>query len=301
MSVVVLGSINSDGVVRVPRLPLPGETIRGSDFETYPGGKGANQAVAAARMGAQTSLVGRVGRDGIGAYLIEELRSSGVDVGSIGDDMEATTGLALITVAADGSNTIVTVGGANHRVASEELHAFELLVSSATIVLVQLEIPMEAVTTAVEISSAEGVDVMLDPSPVREIGDDLCGKLAWITPNELEAQALSGVADPKEAARILRDRGARNVVVTLGERGAYHLGPDGEAHVFAPKVDVVDTVGCGDAFNGTLAALLDAGEPVDAALRWACAGGAIAATREGAFPSLPTRAEVGALLDRGYL
>jgi ribokinase len=298
MSVLVLGSINSDGVVKVPRLPLSGETIRATGFETYLGGKGANQAVAAARIGAPTSLVGRVGRDGIGADLIEELRSSGVDVGGVGGDMEATTGLALITVAADGTNTIVTVGGANHHVGSEELHAFELLLQTASVVLVQLEIPIEAVTTAVEIAHAEGVRVMLDPSPVRELPDELYGKLAWITPNELEARALTGTAVPEEAAEILRGRGVRDVVVTLGARGAYHLGSDGGSYIEAPSVTAVDTVACGDAFSGTLAARLDAGEPVPDALRWACAGGAIAATREGAFPSLPTRQEVGDLLDR---
>jgi ribokinase len=219
MSVLVFGSINSDGVVKVPRLPHSGETIRATDFETYPGGKGANQAVASARIGAPTSLVGRVGRDGIGAYLIEELRSSGVDVGGVGGDMEATTGLALITVAADGSHTIVTVGGANHRVGSEELHAFELLISTASIVLVQLEIPIDAVTTAVDIANTESVDVMLDPAPVRELPDDLYGKLAWITPNEHEARALTGSDEPERAAAILHERGVPDVVVTLGARG----------------------------------------------------------------------------------
>lgn len=296
MSVVVIGSINSDLVLRVPRLPKPGETIKATSYETYPGGKGANQAVAATRMGAPTTLIGRVGRDGVGVDLIEELREAGVDVGGISGDMDENTGLALITVASGGENTIVTLGGANHTAGTEELHALELALVNARILLVQLEIPMDVVTTAVELARAEGVTVVLDPAPVQPLDDDLYAGLDWITPNEHEAEVLTGAADPAEAARILHDRGVRHVAVTVGSRGCRYLGPDGPLEVPAPAVDAVDTVACGDAFNGVLAARLHAGEPIAETLRWATVGGALAARRPGAFPSLPTREEVEAAL-----
>lgn len=298
MSVLVLGSINADLVLRTPRLPRSGETIRATSVARYPGGKGANQAVAAARMGAQVHLVGRVGNDAAGAELLEALRGEGIDTSGVAIDDEEQTGTALITVSEGGDNTIVTSGGANHRVDRAELDAFEGMLPGARVVLVQLEIPIQAVDAAVRSAASAGVAVVLDPAPVRELPDDLYRCATWITPNEHEAAELTGMEDPEKAALELRKRGVENAVVTLGERGCLYIGPAGTFEIPAPKVTAVDTVACGDAFNGALGAHLSGGEDtVDALLR-ACAAGAAAATRQGAFPSLPGRRQMEDLLDQ---
>jgi ribokinase len=294
MSVVVLGSINADLVLSVPALPRPGETIRATDIGTYPGGKGANQAVAAARMGAETTLIGRVGDDASGRTLREALEADDVDVTSVHIDPEVPTGTALITVAATGENTIVTSGGANHRVGRREIDALRAALDGARVLLVQLEIPMDVVVEAVRLASDAGVSVVLDPAPTRELPDDLFPLLSWITPNETEGQALCGTADARVAARGLRDRGVANAVVTAGARGCVYAGAAGELEVPAPVVDAVDTVACGDAFAGALAAQLVADVAAPDALRFACAAGALAATQPGASASLPTAAAVRA-------
>ncbi len=288
MSVVVLGSINADVVLNVPALPRPGQTIRATDASTFPGGKGANQAVAAARMGARTKLIGRVGDDASGRTLRDALAAEGVDVTSVHIDPEAPTGTALITVAANGENTIVTSGGANHRVGRRELDALRAALDGASVLLVQLEIPMDAVAGAVRLADDADVPVMLDPAPAAPLADDLLTRLAWITPNETEAAALCGTTDPRAAARLLHERGVTNAVVTTGERGCVYAGDAGELEVLSPEVDAVDTVACGDAFNAALAAQLVAGASVHEALRFACAAGALAATTAGAAASLPT-------------
>jgi ribokinase len=289
--IVVLGSINADLVLTVPRLPISGETIRATGLATYPGGKGANQAVAAARMGAEVQLVGRIGDDGAGRMLRDALETDGIDTSSVHIDPDAPTGSALITVADDGSNTIVTVGGANHRVGQRELDAVRAALDGASLLLVQLEIPMDAVIGAVQLAAQAGVAVMLDPAPVTQLPDELWSRLAWITPNEHEASALVG-SSGMDAARALRDRGIANAVVTLGDRGCVYAGAEGELAVDAPKVDAIDTVACGDAFNGALAASVDAGADIPKALYIACAAGALAATRAGAYSSLPLAADV---------
>jgi ribokinase len=297
MTVVVLGSINADVVLNVPTLPRPGETIRATQAATFPGGKGANQAVAASRMGAQTVLIGRVGDDASGRTTRASLETDGVDVTSVHIDPDVPTGTALITVAADGQNTIVTSGGANHRVGRRELDALRAALDHATVFVVQLEIPMDVVVEAVSLATTAGVLVMLDPAPVAPLTDPLLAQLSWITPNETEAHALTGVADPSEAARALHERGVANAVVTTGEHGCVVAGPDGALASYAPPtVTAVDTVACGDAFTGALAAELAGGVAAADAIRSACAAGALAATRRGAQPSLPTLDEVRRLL-----
>jgi ribokinase len=301
MTVLVLGSINTDLVLQTPRLPRPGETIRAAGSATHPGGKGANQAVAAARMGAGVELVGRVGDDAAGIGLLESLRAAGVGVDGIGRDPGAPTGTALITVAADGSNTIVTSGGANHSVGPEELAAFSQRLPGAGVVLVQLEIPLDVVEAALQMAHAAGVPVVLDPAPVRELPPDLLRLLSWITPNDHEAADLTGMRDPRDAATDLHERGTDHAVVTLGSQGCLYVGLDGTYDIEAPNVDAVDTVACGDAFNGALGARLAMGDEPRDALRWAVGAGALAATREGASTSIPSRSAVEALLDHGDL
>ncbi len=303
VSVLVLGSINLDLVVEAPRLPAPGETLRGTAFHTSPGGKGANQAVAAARQGAATRLIGRVGADDFGEQLVEAIRAAGVRVSAINIDRDAPTGVALITVADSGENTIVTVKGANGNVGREELDVLDRVRLQSLILLMQLEIPVRVATAAAESAREAGLIVILDPAPVTDLPDDLLANVSWITPNEIETEALTGI-DPSdsdraaEAARALRSRGVERVAVKLGPRGCVYLGPEGAISVPAPKVDAIDTVAAGDAYNGALAASLVGGHDVEGALRRACAAGALAATRRGALPSLPTRAEVEAALGK---
>jgi ribokinase len=295
MSVVVLGSINADLVLNVPTLPRPGETMRATNAATFAGGKGANQATAAARMGASTTLIGRVGDDASGRMLRGALEADGVDVTSVHIDPEAPTGTALITVADDGANTIVTSAGANHRVGVRELDSLRAALEQARVLLVQLEIPIDVVQRAVALAREAGVTVVLDPAPVRSLPDDLVAQLDWITPNQTEAASLCGTDDPVEAAGLLHERGVRHAVVTIGEQGCVYRGPSGELAVPAPRVVAVDTVACGDAFNGALAARLAAGAGVEEALATACSAGAIAATRAGAGAALPTLADVRTL------
>lgn len=301
MSIVVIGSINADLALSTDRLPLPGETVRASSFVTYPGGKGANQAVAASRLGADVHLVGRVGGDAMGTSLIAALDESRVDTSGVSVDANASTGTALITVASNGENTIVTSGGANHRVGDEELETLDRLLSGASMLLVQLEIPMDVVQRAVRRAADARVPVMLDPAPIAELPASTLRDVTWITPNEHEAQALSGsaVSDDTGAARAaadLRARGVEHVVITMGTRGSLYAGPDGDLRLEAPAVAAIDTVACGDAFNGALAVALTGGREIEAALRFACAAGAAAATIAGAYPSMPTLRKVEALL-----
>ncbi len=301
MSVLVLGSINLDLVVEAPRLPAPGETLIATAFHTSPGGKGANQAVAAARQGAPTQLIGRVGTDDFGDQLVEAIRAAGVRVSAINIDRDAPTGMALICVDPSGQNTIITVKGANGNVGREELELLDRLRLQTIVLLIQLEIPMAVVTAAAEAAREAGVIVVLDPAPVAELPDALLQNVSWITPNETETTTLTGIepSDEEQAVRaadVLRARGVHRVVITLGERGCLYSGPDETLFVPAPKVEAIDTVGAGDAFNGALAASIVIGRDVGGALRSACAAGAIACTRRGALPSLPTAAEVEAAL-----
>jgi len=301
--IFVFGSINIDLVVTAPRLPLAGETLRGTSFFTSPGGKGANQAVAAARLGAAVAIVGAVGDDDFGARLVASLADAGVDTSGIGIDPAAPTGVACIVVAATGENVIVTAGGANHRVGRGELHRLDERLPDASVLLVQLEIPVDVVAAAIRRAHARGVTVVLDPAPVTEVPDAVLTDVDWITPNVVETEALTGIApltetDARRAAGVLRDRGVDHVAITLGAEGCYYAGAEGSFRVDAPSVAVVDTVAAGDAFNGALAASLDAGADVTTALERAVAAGALATTKPGAQPSMPTGAEVDALIAR---
>jgi ribokinase len=287
--IVVFGSINTDLVVRVDRLPLQGETLGAGTFTIVPGGKGANQAVGVHRLGADVRLIGRIGDDELGRRAVALL---GIDTTHVSTDPDEPTGVALITVAEDGGNTIVTAGGANHRVGDRELAALEHSLPQADFLLIQLEVGMHAVEGAVAMARAASVPVMLDPAPVATLGRSVLDGLDWITPNQTEAEALTGRTDAAQAARVLLDAGVANVVVTLGADGCLY---NGELHIAAPKVDVVDTVASGDAFNAALAVALTEHRPIEEALRFATAAGAAAAMKPGAHPSLPAREDVDRL------
>ena len=303
MTVIVFGSINMDLVAHVPHLPAPGETLTGGAFATLPGGKGANQAVACARLGAPTCMVGRVGEDVFGAALLESLKSRGVETSGV-CVQPGPSGLALINLDAAGENTIVIIPGANVGVAVTDLIRLGSALDQARLLLLQLEVRLEAVRAAAQLAHDRGIPVILDPAPARPLPEELYRLVDVLTPNEREAAVLAGVpVDGPEAAgraaRLLLRRGPRRVVVKLGGRGAFAV--DGESGRYFPAfpVKAVDTVAAGDAFNGGLAAALAEDRPFDEAVRWGMAAGALAVTRPGAQSAMPDRQELLALLASG--
>lgn len=304
MAIVVFGSINMDLVVRTPRLPAPGETLTGHAFFTAPGGKGANQAVACARLGAPTRMIGRVGDDVFGAALLAGLHADGIDTSGVIAQAGISSGTAAIAVNDAAENTIIIVPGANGQVGADDLARLEPALAGARALLLQLEVPLAAVMAAAQLARARGVAVILDPAPAQPLPAELYATCDIITPNEVEAGMLVGfpidsIEAAARAAAELLARGARTAIIKMGARGAYWH--DGSSGGFVPvfKVAAIDTVAAGDAFNGGLAAALDAGLPFAEAVRWGMAAGAISTTRVGAQPSLPTRAEVLALLAAG--
>ena len=297
MSVVVFGSINMDLVVRTPRFALPGETLTGRTFFTAPGGKGANQAVAAARLGAPTFMVGRVGGDVFGDALIASLQASGVHTDAVFKDTSQPSGTALITVDDRAENQIIIVPGANGQMGEQDLERMHQVLGSSGVLLLQLETPMPGVIAAARLARQHGLVVVLDPAPAVPLPDELYQTIDWITPNESEAALLVGfpVSDEssaRQAANVLHQRGVDNVVIKMGARGAFWSHPAGDQLLPPFRVQPVDTVAAGDAFNGALAAGLEAGLLPAEALRRACAVGAISTTRPGAQPSMPTLSEL---------
>jgi ribokinase len=301
MSVVVFGSINMDLVVRTPRFPDPGETMTGRNFFTAPGGKGANQAVAASRLGLQTRMVGRVGADVFGPALIQSLQASGVNTEGVLIDPQQPSGTALITVDDSAENSIIIIPGANGAVSESDLARLEDALEGARFLMLQLEIPLGMVVTAAHLAHKRGVKVILDPAPARRLPKEFYDDIDIITPNEGEASALSGVAvqgpeDAAKAAASFLACGVRNAVIKLGSKGVFWSNGKEQLYVPAYKVKAVDTVAAGDAFNGGFVAGLDEGLSMAEALKWAAAGGALSTTKEGAQPSMPDRATLMAFL-----
>lgn len=300
--IAVVGSLNMDLVIRSPRIPQPGETILGSDFQTIPGGKGANQAVAAARLGAQVSMVGRLGNDAFAGVLLQNLAAAQVDCTNIQNDHGAATGVALIVVDEQGENSIVVASGANMRVSAQDVTAARSAITSAQVLVLQLEIPDAAVLRAAQIARENSVMVILNPAPARELPDELIPLVDVLVPNEGEANLLSGMhgaaqEPPERAAAMLLSRGAGAVVVTLGKNGAFLTNGEYDGHyVEAFQVNAVDTTAAGDAFMAGLAVSLGEGNTLVEAVRWGNACGALAAMRFGAQTSAPSRDEVEQLL-----
>ena len=297
----MLGGINMDLVTYSDRFPGVGETVAGERFLTYAGGKGANQAVAAARMGARTGMVGRVGGDLFGPQLVDGLRSEGIDVSWVSVAPGESSGIASISIDGTGQNRIVQVLGANSACGAEQTAAVGAALLGADILMLQLEVPMEVSLAAARTARAEGKTVILDPGPVRAMPPALLRFCSIITPNETEAEAIVGfpVNDRDSAARAaesLLSRGAESAVVKLGSQGAYYASAESSGFQAAFSVRAVDTVAAGDAFNGALAVCLAEGMPLAEAARVACAAGALAVTTTGAQDSMPTRASVDALL-----
>ena len=305
--VVVVGSINIDLVANTNRIPVEGETVLGSDFQIHPGGKGANQAVAVARLGHPVSMIGRLGDDAFGAQLRAHLESAGVDVAGV-TTTPGTSGVAVIIVGQKGENCIVITPGANALLTPKDLDTHIEIIRSAGVVLTQLEIPIETVQHLAKICTREKVPLILDPAPAKEIPQSLFEDVEWFTPNETEAaffaESSNGSADtsdPAAMAKTLMARGVKGVVLKLGARGAFMASRHGPAKLLNSfPVNAVDTTAAGDAFNGAFAtALLMQMGPLESA-RFAAAAAAISVTRPGAQPSMPAMADVKQLLERSH-
>ena len=301
MKSVVFGSINMDLVVTTPQLPKPGETLTGHTYFTAPGGKGANQAVAAARLGAETVMVGRVGNDAFAEPLVENLAQNGVDTAAVQADPSVSSGVALIQVEDSGENTIVIIPGSNGTVGEADVARLATVLATGDLLLLQLEVPLDAVIAAAIYADQTGATIVLDPAPAREIPDLLIKMVDLITPNETEAEILTGITvsdreSAQAAAQVLLDRGAKNVLVKLGADGAIFADGETMTHVPAFPVKAIDTVAAGDASNGGIAAGLCAGLPLAEALTWGMAAGGLATTKRGAQEAMPTREEMLALL-----
>lgn len=296
--VCIVGSINMDLVVRTPRLPAPGETLMGGPFARFPGGKGANQAVAAARAGASVAIIGAVGDDEHGMAMRKTLADNAVDVSRVATHVHAATGVALITVDDGGENTIVVAPGANAAVSPAAVASASDAIVDADVLLAQLEVPLESVAKAASIARAAKTRVMLNAAPARTLPRDLLALLDVLIVNRGEAALIAGrpaAEDPELLAKMLQERGVPEIVITLGGDGALHAG-ERATRVPAFHVEPVDTVGAGDAFAGAFAAGIASNMPTETALRFAAAAGALATTKQGAIPSLPTRDAIMQLL-----
>jgi ribokinase len=302
MSICVFGSLNIDLIMRSPRFPQPGETLGGHGFEIIPGGKGGNQAIAAARLGSTVHMVGRVGADNFGEQLLVTLQQQNVSTDSIFIDPGIHSGIAMITVADNGENQILLAAGANGKVDESDVKRLIPLLKECRVLLLQLEIPIPSVLAAAQVAHQAGVLVILDPAPVPALfPTELYQYIDVLTPNQTEAAQLVGfsvqsIADAERAALTLQQKGIKHVIVTLGNQGAIALINNILTRIPAFSVTVVDTTAAGDAFNGALAAALDQDQNWPTALRWATAAGAMTSTCFGAQPALPSLEKLKQLL-----
>jgi ribokinase len=296
-NILVVGSSNTDMIIRVPRIPKPGETVLGGEFAMASGGKGANQAVAAARAGGRVTFIARVGDDVFGSRALENFKADGIDTKFIVRDGSAPSGVALINVGSDGENAISVASGANAGLSEDDVADAAAAFDTANILLMQLETPPGTVLAGAREARKRGLPVMLNPAPARPLDDELVGLVSILTPNAPEAESLTGVSVSGEsgvrrAADILRQRGPRVVVITLGDRGCFASSRDFEGFVPAFAVTAVDTTAAGDVFNGALAVALAEESGLAESLRFASAAAAVSVTRRGAQPSAPARGEI---------
>ncbi len=304
-AIAVVGSLNVDVSLSVPRFVKPGETLRASALEIGPGGKGLNQAIAAARLGGRVHMIGRVGVDPFAAVAFDALADAGVDATHVESLVGERTGVATITVdESTGQNQIAVAGGANKKVSVEHVRDALSVFRASGVLLVQLELPPETIDAALELARANHVRTVLDPAPVRALSDETLELVDVLTPNETEAESLSGVKihgveSAAAAGARLQERTRGDVVVTLGAAGCVWVHATGFEHVPAPRVRALDTTGAGDAFNGALAVALARGEPLSRALRGAVRAGSAATLKRGAAAAMPTPADLLALPEVG--
>lgn len=301
--IVVVGSSNMDLVVKSSRIPVVGETILGGDFLMVPGGKGANQAVAAARLGAHVHFVARLGDDMFGRRSLENFKEAGVDTTHVTLSAEAPSGVALIMVDAHGNNVIVVASGANALLSPDDVHKAESDIASAGAVVTQLESPLETVQATAQLAHAAGVPFVLDPAPAQPLGPELLKLVDVLTPNETEAQILTGIevtdeASGRAAAEELLSAGVKTVILTMGAQGFLLVNREKVEFVNAREVVAVDSTAAGDAFTGSLAVGMAQGQSLSEAGAFANCVAALSVTRMGAQPSMPTRQEVGDFMRR---
>ncbi|NET70865.1 MAG: ribokinase [Sphaerospermopsis sp. SIO1G2] len=294
MKTIVFGSINIDLVTTTPRLPLPGETLTGNSFFTTPGGKGANQAVALAKLGIPTQMIGRVGNDNFGVELIKNLQKYDIQTENILIDENISSGVAVITVDQKGENNIIVIPGANGKINQDDVNKLIPCLTQTKLLLLQLEIPVETVILAAQKAKESNVQVILDPAPAQILPDKIYPLIDIITPNEIEASQLVGlkVNDAEtaaKAAKILLQRGVKCAIIKLGKKGVYCATPQESFYIPVFSVNTVDTVAAGDAFNGGLAAALFEGKSLREAVIWGAATGALATTKLGAQSSFPDK------------
>jgi ribokinase len=298
MSIVVIGSINTDLIIQVPRFARQNETILGSGSYTISqGGKGANQAVAAVAAGLPVSMIGKVGADAFGDGAIESLRDAGVNCDSVMRTPDHSTGLATIFLDPDGNNSITVAPGANAQITTADIQASRDIISAAKIVMLQLEIPLATVREAAQLASESGALVILDPAPAPDTTLDFLDFIDYLTPNEVEAESMTGISTnsptgPERIATELLEMGARNVALTLGDRGSYIANKESGVQLTARKVSAVDTTGAGDAFNGYLATALAKGFDFIEAAKIASAAASLSVTRPGARANQPNWEDV---------
>ncbi len=297
MSIVVVGSSNTDMIIKVAHLPLPGETILGGEFTKAAGGKGANQAVAAARAGGEVNFIARVGDDIFGESAINGFMEDNINVDWVLKDAEAPSGVAQIFVADDGENCIAVASGANARLSVEDIENARDVIESADILLTQLETPVETISKAISIARENGKTVILNPAPAQPLPDELLAKLSVITPNETEAELLTGVEVVDEASAAvatasLKEKGVESVIITMGSKGAF-VDHDNEQYMVPGfMVEAVDTTAAGDTFNGALTVALSQKKNFKDAVKFANAAAALSVTKLGAQPSVPSLDEI---------
>ena len=296
-SIIVVGSSNTDMVIQTNKFPVPGETLLGGKFFLFPGGKGANQAVAAARLGGLVTFIAKVGNDIFGEQALQQFKNEGILTEFIISDPSNPSGVALITVDAKGENTIVVAQGANGALTSEDIQKANKEFENTSIVLMQLEIPLDAVIHTAKLATQHGKKVILNPAPARQLPDTLLKELFIITPNESETEVLLGIEITNmnavhTAAKKLHDKGVAHVIITLGSEGAYLYNAEGGQHIPTTKVKPVDSTAAGDVFNGALAVAISEGKSVSEAIQFANRAAAISVTRMGAQASAPFRNEL---------
>lgn len=300
--ITVIGSLNMDLIVSAPHIPVPGETIIGGEFGTAAGGKGANQAVAAARLGGAVTMVGRVGDDAYGRAQLAGLQAEGINTTFVAVDRNAHTGVALITVASESAqNSIVVSPGANWALSAADVEAATAAIAGADIILLQLETPLEVIERAIAIAAAHNVPVLLNPAPARPLPPQVLKQITYFIPNENETafytgRSITDIDSATEAAETLQKMGLEVVILTLGNQGALLHTQEMSRHVPAYPVEAVDTTAAGDAFVGGFAVATASGRPLPEAVRFGVMAGALAVTKAGAQPSLPGREAVEKLL-----
>ncbi len=295
--IMVVGSLHMDLTVKTERIPQIGETVLGKHFTMSPGGKGANQAVAAAKLGADVTLVGRVGADMLGKKLIENAKERRIDTSYIVEDRETATGVALIIVDEEGNNVIAVASGADMKCCHQDIDRADKIIRSSEVLSIQLEIPLRVVEYAIDKAFREGVKVILNPSPAQQLSDDLLRKVHILTPNEAEAEVLSGrkvtgVRAAKMVSEKIRESGVENVIVTLGKNGAVMATEEETVHIRGIEVNTVDATGAGDAFCGALAVAISSGKDLKEAAMYSNCAGALATTKIGAQEALPRASEL---------